>query len=291
VVDTPYVPEVQAMKGLELYNVPQLAFTAGMFCRRINPAGNPNIGSGQLDGNGIPPDFFADINVRRAFLHAFDRDTYKTDVFNGLVIMPTSPDVEGLPFHIDVPVYEFNLEKAADYMKKAWGGKVWEKGFKMIITYNTGNEMREAAAHMLAENVSSLNPNFHIEVRNVEWKDYIVQIRNFQYPMFLSGWGADYADPHNFMYPFMESNGYYGKFMGLKNAEIDSLCKEGIEKVDPAKRREVYTRLQTIWYEDAIGIPLYQQIVVRAYRDYVHGFVPNAMFTDDNEILKRLWKQ
>jgi peptide/nickel transport system substrate-binding protein len=109
--------------------------------------------------------------------------------------------------------------------------------------------------------------------------------------MFLSGWGADYADPHNFVYPFMHSNGYYGKFMGLKNDKIDGLCDAGIENVDPRKRQEIYSRLQKIWYEDAIGIPLYQQIVVRAYRDYVHGFVSNAMFTDDNEILKRLSKK
>ncbi|UCH22179.1 MAG: ABC transporter substrate-binding protein [Deltaproteobacteria bacterium] len=291
VVDTPYVPEVKAMKGLKIYEVPQLAFTAGMFCRKINPTGNPNIGSGKLDGNGIPPDFFSDINVRKAFLHAFDRETYKKDVFHDLVIMPTSPNVKGLPYHQDVSVYEFNLEKAAEYMQRAWGGKVWENGFKMIITHNTGNEMREAAAVMLAENIMSLNPKFKIEVRNVEWKDYIVQIRDFQYPMFMSGWGADYADPHNFVYPFMHSNGYYGRFMALKNDEIDRWCDEGIENVDPQKRREIYSRLQNIWYEDAIGIPLYQQIVVRAYRDYVHGFVPNAMFTDDNEILKRIWKK
>jgi peptide/nickel transport system substrate-binding protein len=291
VVDTPYVPEVQAMKGLSLYEVPQLSYTAAMFCRKINPTGNPNIGSGKLDGNGVSPDFFTDINVRRAFLHAFDYETYKRDVFNGLVIMPTSPNVEGLPYHMPVPKYEFDLKKAADYMKKAWGGQVWEKGFKMIITHNTGNEMREAAAHMLAENIMSLNPKFRIDVRNVEWKDYVVKIRDFQYPLFLSGWGADYADPHNFVYPFMNSNGYYGRFMALKNAEIDKLCDEGIVNVDPAKRKEVYARLQYIWYEDAIGVPLYQQIVVRAYRDYVHGFVPNAMFTDDNEILKRLYKK
>ncbi|MGD8993412.1 MAG: ABC transporter substrate-binding protein, partial [Desulfobacterales bacterium] len=132
VVDTPYVPEVKAMKGLRIYEVPQLGFTAGMFCRSINPAGNPNIGSGKLDGNGIPPDFFTDINVRKAFLHAFDRETYKQDVFHGLVIMPTSPNVEGLPYHKEVPVYDFDLKKAAEYMKKAWGGQVWEKGFKMI---------------------------------------------------------------------------------------------------------------------------------------------------------------
>ena len=291
VVDTPYVPEVQAMKGLKLYEVPQLAFTAGMFCRTVNPTGNPNIGSGQLDGDGIPPDFFSDINARKAFLHAFDRETYKKDVFNNLVIMPTSPNVEGLPYHKDVPVYEFDLKKSAECMKKAWGGKVWEKGFKMIVTYNTGNEMREAAALMLAENIMSLNPRFKIEVRNVEWKDYVVQIRDFQYPIFVSGWGADYADPHNFVYPFMHSNGYYGRYMVLKNDEIDGLCDAGIENVDPEKRRQIYARLQDIWYEDAIGVPLYQQIVVRAYRDYVHGFIPNAMFTDDNEILKRIWKE
>jgi peptide/nickel transport system substrate-binding protein len=291
VVDTPYVPEVKAMKGLSIYEVPQLSYTAGMFCRRINPSGNPNIGSGKLDGDGIPPDFFTDINVRKAFLHAFDRNTYKKDVFHDLVIMPTSPNVEGLPYHIEVSVYEFDLKKAAEYMKQAWNGQVWEKGFKMIMTHNTGNEMREAAAVMLAENIMSLNPKFRIDVRNVEWKDYVVKIRDFQYPMFLSGWGADYADPHNFVYPFMHSNGYYGKFMGLKNDKIDGLCDAGIENVDPRKRQEIYSQLQKIWYEDAIGIPLYQQIVVRAYRDYVHGFVSNAMFTDDNEILKRLYKK
>jgi ABC-type oligopeptide transport system substrate-binding subunit len=36
---------------------------------------------------------------------------------------------------------------------------------------------------------------------------------------------AGYADPHNFVYPFMHSNGYYGKFMALRNAEIDKLCE------------------------------------------------------------------
>ena len=291
VVDTPYVPEVRAMKGLRLYEVPQLAFTAAMFCRQINPTGNPNIGSGKLDGNGIPPDFFSDINVRKAFLHAFDREMYKKDVFHGLVIMPTSPNVEGLPFHKDLAVYEFDLEKAAAYMKKAWGGKVWDRGFKMIITHNTGNEMREAAAWMLAENMMSLNPKFRIEVRNVEWKDYVVKIRNFAYPIFISGWGADYADPHNFVYPFMHSNGYYGKHMVLKNSEIDGLCDAGIGTADLKKRRDIYSKLQDIWYGDAVGIPVYQQIVVRAYRDYVHGFIPNAMFTDDNEILKRIRKK
>ena len=237
-VDNPYVPEVKAMKGLKLYEVPLLSVTAAFFCQTINPKGNPNIGSGELDGKGIPPDFFADINVRKAFLHAFDRKTYAKDVFNDLVIMPTSPNVKGLPYHKDVPVYEFDLKKSAEFMKKAWGGKVWKKGFKMIITHNAANEMREAAALMLAENIMSLNYKFKIEVRNVEWKDYLVKYRNFMYPLFLIGWGADSADPHNFMYTFMHSQGVYARYMGYKNDKVDILCERGIEVVDPknAKR-------------------------------------------------------
>ena len=290
-VDNPYVPEVQEMKNLTLYEVPLLSVSAAFFCQKVNPAGNPNIGSGKLDGEGIPPDFFSDINVRKAFMHAFDRETYKKDVFNDLVVMPTSPNVEGLPYHKDVPVYEFDLKKAEECLKKAWDGQVWEKGFKMIITHNTGNEMREAAAHMIAENIMSLNPKFQIEVRNVEWKDYLVQYRNYMFPIFIIGWGADYADPHNFMYTFMSSKGVYGRYMAYQNDEVDRLCDEGIDTIDPAKRAEIYGRLQELWYTEAPALCIYQQIVVRAYRDWVKGYQPNPMLTDANEMLADLWKE
>jgi len=290
-VDNPYVPEVKAMKGLRLYEVPLLSVTAAFFCQKVNPTGNPNIGSGKLDGNGIPPDFFSDINVRKAFLHAFDRKTYKKDVFNDLVIMPTSPNVEGLPYHKDVPVYEFDLKKSAEYMKKARGGSIWKKGFKMIITHNTGNEMREAAAIMMAENIMSLNPKFKIEVRNVEWKDYLVQYRNYMFPIFIIGWGADYADPHNFIYTFMHSRGVYGRYMAYENPEVDRLCDQGIQTIAPKEREKIYHRLQELWYSEAIANCIYQQIVVRAYRDWVHGYVPNPMLTDANEMIMDIWKE
>jgi len=290
-VDIPYVPEVKAMPGLKFYTVPQLSVTFALFCQKVDPTGNPNIGSGKLDGNGIPPDFFSDINVRKAFLHAMDRDTYRKEVFNDLVIMPTSPNIEGLPYHKDVPVYDFDLAKSKDYLQKAWDGRLWQNGFKMVITYNSGNAMREAAAIMLAENIMSLNPKFNIEIRNVEWKDYLVQYRNFMYPIFITGWAADYADPHNFLNTFMNSRGVYGKFMAYKNDEVDRLCEAGIATVEPAKREEIYIRLQQLWYEDAVGIPLYQQINLRTYRDWISGYVPNAMLTDEWEDLKRIVKK
>ncbi|MCP4397747.1 MAG: ABC transporter substrate-binding protein, partial [bacterium] len=133
-VDATYVPEMAGVEGIKTYKVPLLSVSAAMFCQNVDPNQNTSIGSGKLDGEGIPPDFFSDANVRKAFMHAFDRELYEEDVLQNIEIVPTNPNVQGLPYAIDVPVYEFDLEEAAEHMQKAWDGQVWEKGFKMTIT-------------------------------------------------------------------------------------------------------------------------------------------------------------
>lgn len=290
-VDTPYYPEIEAMEGLRVFKVPQLSFSCALFCQQLDPAGNPNIGSGTLDGKGIPPDFFADINVRKAFLYAFDREVFAEDVLLGKGVIPTSPNIEGLPYHRDVPVYDFDLEKSARYLKKARGGEIWKKGFKLTIAHNTSNEMREAAAMILAENIMSLNSKFQIEVRNVDWKDYVVQYRAYRYPIFITGWVADYADPHNFLHTFMHSQGAFGRNLGYKNQAVDDLCTDGIATVDPGQREMIYARLQQFWYEQALGLPLYQTVNLRAYKEYVQGFISNPLLTDSWEDFKQLRKE
>jgi peptide/nickel transport system substrate-binding protein len=290
-VDATYVPEMEGVEGIKTYKVPQLCVAAAMFCQKVDPNQNTSIGSGKLDGEGIPPDFFSDENVRKAFMHAFDRELYEEDVLQNIEIVPTNPNIEGLPYAIDVPVYEFDLDKATEYMKKAWDGQVWEKGFKMTITHNTGNEKREKAALMIAENIMSLNPKFKIEVANVEWKDYLVKYKNYQYPIYIIGWCADYADPHNFLYTYMHSDGPYGKFMAYSNPEVDKLVEDGIATTEPAKRKEIYETLQQMWYTEAIGLTIYQNTDIRHYRDWVQGFVPNAQDSDASEWLWRLSKE
>jgi peptide/nickel transport system substrate-binding protein len=290
-VDSMYIPEMLDLEGVKHYPVPQLSVSAAMFCQKVNPDQNTSIGSGKLDGNGIPPDFFSDINVRKAFLHAFDRELYGEDVLQGISTVPTNPNIPGIPYAIEAPVYEFNLEKAAEYLKKAWDGQVWEKGFKMTITYNTGNHMREGAALMLAENIMSLNPKFKIELAHVEWRDYTVKYRNFQYPIYIIGWVGDYADPHNFLYTFLQSQGVYGRYMAYKNAEADELCDKGITVVDPEERAKIYERLQHLWYEDAIGICIYQENMYRFFRDWVQGFVPHPLDGNAAEWFYRLSKK
>ena len=89
----------------------------------------------------------------------------------------------------------------------------------------------------------------------------------------------------------MKSTGVYGRYMGYDNPEVDKLCDDGIATTDPAKRKEIYARLQNLWYEEAIGLTIYQNTDIRHYRDWVQGFIPNPQDGDASEWLWRLSKE
>ena len=281
-VDPQYWPEMEKLEGIKIYkNLESLSNRAFFFNFKINPEANQDIWSGKLDGQGIPTDFFQDIHIRKAFAYSFDYDTYIKDVYLGFAIQPPSPIVKGLPFYNpNSPKYHFDLNEAKKHFQMAWDGKVWEKGFKMTIMYNTGNETRQVACQMIEENVESLNPKFQIEVRNVDWGNYLNAMIAQKLTMFIIGWVADYADPHNFVYPYMHSNGDFAKWQSYSNPEVDKLIEEGIRTLDPEKRREIYYRLAELYYEDVPSFVVVQPIHREHMRDWISGFVYNPVKED-----------
>lgn len=83
--------------------------------------GNSFIGSGKLDGDGIPPTFFQDAAVRRAFNYCFDYDTYLNDVLMGEgerapVLM--LPGMSG--YDENAPQYEYDIEKCKEELANSY---------------------------------------------------------------------------------------------------------------------------------------------------------------------------
>jgi len=277
-----YLDQVKEMKDVTIEEGERITVTTMHFNWTIDKTSD-FLGSGALDGNGIPLDFFSDEHCRRAFCYAFDYDTMIKEVLMGYGKRIPSVIPSGLlGFNTDLPMFEFDLDKAKEEFQKAWDGKVWENGFKLTLLYNTGNEARQTACEMLKENIESLNPKFKIEVQGVQWPNYLDAFKSGKLPAFVIGWIADYPDPHNFIFTYYHSKGVYGgtqgeAFLKFARENLDKRIEAAIAETDQAKRQVMYEEIQKIAYENALGIPFYQPGEVYPMRNWVKGWEFNPI--------------
>jgi peptide/nickel transport system substrate-binding protein len=84
--------------------------------------GNNFIGSGKLDGDGIPSTFFQDDHIRAAIGYCFDYDLYFEDVLLGEGERAPTLMLPGMSgFDYDAPQYTYDLEKCiAEFEASAW---------------------------------------------------------------------------------------------------------------------------------------------------------------------------
>ncbi|HNS53073.1 MAG TPA: ABC transporter substrate-binding protein [Anaerolineae bacterium] len=240
---------------------------------------NPYIGSGQLDGNGIPPDFFTDIHVRTALNYCFDYDAYIADAQNGEGIRNNGPIIVGmLGYPEDGPMYEYDRDKCAEEMALAWDGKVAETGFRVQMAYNTGNVSRQTACQILQSELAAINAAYQIECIGLPWPTMLRYFRAGQLPLTASGWIEDIHDPHNWVQPFT-----VGTYAGRQNlpddlkAQFQELVTAGVLAPDPAQRVEIYAELQQLFHDTAIQITLSQEAGVRYEQRWVKDWYYNPL--------------
>ena len=271
-----YISELEGVEGLTLYkDLPQINLDAFFFQFDISPE-STFVGSGQLDGAGIPLDFFTDLDLRMGVTLAFDWDTYIKDALLGEGIQANSPVIEGLSYYNpDLPKHSMDLTQAEEHFKAAWGGEVWEKGFTLTLCYNAGNLPRRTACQILQENLLSINPKFVVNVQAMQWPTLLRGMYTGLLPMFQIGWLPDFTDAHNFAVPFLHSQGTFSGWQNYNNPTADALIAQGIGSTDPAERQSVYDQLGQIYYDDVPGILLAQPVGRRYMRDWVQGFYFN----------------
>lgn len=287
VVQAQYLDQVRNVPGIIVKErLPMIANTTLLFNYTIPIAGNEAIvGSGKLDGNGVPPDFFADIHVRKAFCSSFDYDSYINKVAMGMGSKPYGPAPASLPFvNKKQPFYKFDLKLAEKEFQAAFGGELWKKGFKLTVLYNTGNDARKTAAEILEAGIESINPKFKIDVQGIEWSTYLTKLRASALPVFFMGWNMDFPDVHNFYATYMSSNGAFAGYCGqglvdLCKEKFDDLVKQGITTIDPKKRQEIYYKLQQMAYDYAVAMFYIEPQDQRIYRDWVKGFSYNPAYS------------
>ncbi|HEY91570.1 MAG TPA: ABC transporter substrate-binding protein [Dehalococcoidia bacterium] len=293
-VDVPraHIDELEDVEGLTIWkDLPSLTNDAIFFQFAISED-STFIGSGQFDGAGIPRDFFTDIDLRKGIAYAFNWEVYLKDALKNEAQQIGSPIVEGLSYYDgQAPRYNWDLAKAEEHLKKAWGGEVWEKGFTFTIAYNAGNVTRKTACEILQENLFNLNEKFTVLIQVMQWPTLLRGMYAGLHPMFQIGWLADYPDAHNFIFPFMSSAGTFSGWQNYENAEVDALISEGIGGTTPAAREATYRELDQLYVDDVPSFILSQPLGRRYFRSWVKGFYYNPVLPGNFGNLYELSKE
>jgi peptide/nickel transport system substrate-binding protein len=257
--------------------------TPAQFNQDINAeGGNVLMGSGELDGNGIPSDFFADLHIRRAFSYCMDYDTMIAEALDGQGAQAQGPIIAGMMgYRDDGFMYSFDLDKCAEEFQLSETG-VWDTGFYFQIGYNTGNDTRRLAAEILKAGIEAVNTNFQITVVGMPWPVLLNTRRAGKLPIYVGGWLEDFHDPHNWVHPFLHSGGAYGRVANIQEplkSTFDSMIEEAASYTDPEVRRPIYEELQLLAQEEAPMIWLYQPVGRTHLSPFIHGWYYNAAYS------------
>ena len=290
VIDWPTIPGVQCN-----YPVPELeteSFLMNENISAISPLGvlgpfgtinGPAMegSSANFSANGIPSNFFSDVNIRKAFAYALNVTFYIQDQMFGRAYEPITCAPDGFPYiNMSQPTYNINLTLAQSYMNAAWGGVLNTTGFTIDLVYYVGNSQEKALYENLATMIESLGPpgKFNVVVyAPISLPEGVVpSLSNL--PTSMIGWLADYSGLQDFMLPYMDSAGLYAMPTGYSNPTVDALLQQTAHTNNPAVLTADYGQLQQIYYDDVPSVTIDVPIGTGFQRDWVQGHYYNPIY-------------
>ena len=243
------------------------------------PEDSPFIGSGKLDGEGVPGNFFADVHIRRAFNYCFDYETYIKDVQFGEAVRSLALTLPGQPGYDGSPIYDFDLAKCEEEFKAAElktedGKGVMDIGFYLQLGYNTGNTARQTMAEILAASLADVGGGkFIVNPIALPWPTYLRVLRAKQMPIAVAGWQEDIHDPHNWYVPYIQTT--YGSRFNIPAELVDKykpLISAGAAESNFDARAKIYSELNQMIHDDAIYIVMsvatgrsYEQLYMKGW--------------------------
>ncbi len=232
-----------------------------------------------------------DPRIRRAIACSIDIEELLKPIGTGDIL--SGPYVKSSPYYNhdpDVQPAHLDLARAEQLLMEAGftrGAQYWEKNgkplqFKLTVPRNQ-DSAREVVLNLqtqLAKAGIKLDPSWE---NDASWKKKIWHDRAFD--MVLAVWTFDAKED---IYEQFHSKGAKN-FVSYHNPEVDRLLDEGIQTIDPQKRKEIYRTVHRILNQDLPYIFLwtldsYSAISTRVENVTIHPF---AYFTFiDDWVLK-----
>lgn len=215
-----------------------------------------------------PP--FDDVNIRRAFSHAIDKDKLVSLVYRDMVQRADGILPPGMPgFNEDLLGLDYDVNKAKQLIKESKYGDVSNLPPITITTQGWGGLISgglEAIIHEWRQNLG-----VEVKVRQIEPIRFLYHLKEEKDEIYYMGWIADYPHPQDFL-EILFHTGSDNNYSEYSNPVIDAIMDEASIELDYNQSLALYQQAEQMLVTDAACLPLWfgrNYILVKPYvKDY-----------------------
>jgi len=253
--------------GVSINYIDKVTDKAGLFYKELQVV--PELSLHYIGFNFSKPPF-DDINIRRAFSLAIDKDKLASLVFSDMVQPADGILPPGLPgFNKDLLDLGYDVNKAKELIKASKYGDVSELPPITITTIGWGGLISQGLEAIISEWRNNLG--VEVKVRQLEPERFLYHLRQEKNEMFYAGWIADYPHPQDFLDVLFQSGAEnnYGEY---SNPEIDALLEMAGVEPNSNLSLALYQQAEQKLVEDAACLPLWFGKNYILVKPYVSGY-------------------
>jgi peptide/nickel transport system substrate-binding protein len=209
-----------------------------------------------------------DVHARRALQYATDRQTLVDVVLFGAGEPATSFMPKGALYWNDtLEPYPYDLAKAQEELAQS----ATPDGFAIEMTTLAGYVNDETTATALKDMWSQIGVD--VTIAPAETSVFNEKFTNSDFQSMTVYWTNDIIDPDELVGFAVLPEGADAFRTGWDNAEAQQLARDGAAESDPAKRKEIYFRIQEIYNEESPMLPLFYKPYLNVTTTRVHNFL------------------
>lgn len=241
---------------------------------------------------------FQNIDFRKSVSFAFDYNAFLAAAVQGFGMRAESGPIPMGLLGYNTSAYthiQYNITRAVEMWNLAvqdpelianLGGVLTDTGTAAPNTiqlfYNSGNTERQTACLLVKDglervfdhddaNMTAFPDGITVNIQALEWANYLAHGRYRYMQLFFVGWGPDYPDPDNYIFPFGYSRGTNGYKIRYNNTNVDAWYIEAKTETNATLRANIYGRILQAMADDYPYLWTYQSGELRCWRTWVHG--------------------
>jgi len=238
---------------------------------------------------------FSDINVRKAFNYAVDRDSLVEFILDGEGVAAHNgfvPPMSGYPYE-SVNGYDYNPKLAKSLMAKA--GYKGGAGFPELTLYlNESGGVNVKIAEFI---IAMLEENLGVKVamKTMPINELYPKVEAGELEFWRFGWIADYPDPATFLHLFHSGEVAEGEkaqnYFDYYSPEYNEVYESALKEIDKEKRNQLYAEADQMIIDDAVVMPLMFTVGIRLINPLVKDFDINEMEYRDLAVVNFIEKK